>query len=227
MDISKIIKMAPLITALLGIITILGTYFNKEYDNYREFENDYFNELLRKYMIAYRKNKNINAIKYIRKNHNYSDVYIPSYINYLIETKNKEDLHKVLIVDYFEGINSEENIFRKTFHKILNLGKVLVLLFMVGFIFLTMSKISIKILDVIKTYDLSNIKLFLSELLIAAIIFFLIILICAIYTVVVGLIFTKSIKKEDKYINELKYIKKQINIKVEKYDTNSDYWYVH
>ncbi|WP_240259634.1 hypothetical protein [Clostridium perfringens] len=227
MDISTIIKMAPLITALLGIITILGTYFNKEYDNYREFENDYFNELLRKYMIAYRKNKNINAIKYIRKNHNYSDVYIPSYINYLIEAKNKEDLHKVLIVDYFEGINSEENIFRKTFHKILNLGKVLVLLFMVGFIFFTMSKISIKILDVIKTYDLSNIKLFLSELLIAAIIFFLIILICAIYTVVVGLIFTKSIKKEDKYINELKYIKKQINIKVEKYDTNSDYWYIH
>lgn len=227
MDISTIIKMAPLITALLGIITILGTYFNKEYDNYREFENDYFNELLRKYMIAYRKNKNINAIKYIRKNHNYSDVYIPSYINYLIEAKNKEDLHKVLIVDYFEEINSEENIFRKTFHKILNLGKVLVLLFMVGFIFFTMSKISIKILDVIKTYDLSNIKLFLSELLIAAIIFFLIILICAIYTVVVGLIFTKSIKKEDKYINELKYIKKQINIKVEKYDTNSDYWYIH
>lgn len=227
MDISTIIKMAPLITALLGIITILGTYFNKEYDNYREFENDYFNELLRKYMIAYRKNKNTNAIKYIRKNHNYSDVYIPSYINYLIEAKNKEDLHKVLIVDYFEGINSEENIFRKTFHKILNLGKVLVLLFMVGFIFFTMSKISIKILDVIKTYDLSNIKLFLSELLIAAIIFFLIILICAIYTVVVGLIFTKSIKKEDKYINELKYIKKQINIKVEKYDTNSDYWYIH
>lgn len=227
MDISTIIKMAPLITALLGIITILGTYFNKEYDNYREFENDYFNELLRKYMIAYRKNKNINAIKYIRKNHNYSDVYIPSYINYLIEAKNKEDLHKVLIVDYFEGINSEENIFRKTFHKILNLGKVLVLLFMVGFIFFTMSKISIKILDVIKTYDLSNIKLFFSELLIAAIIFFLIILICAIYTVVVGLIFTKSIKKEDKYINELKYIKKQINIKVEKYDTNSDYWYIH
>ncbi len=227
MDISTIIKMAPLITALLGIITILGTYFNKEYDNYREFENDYFNELLRKYMIAYRKNKNINTIRYMRKNYNYNDVYIPSYINYLIETKNKEDLHKVLIVDYFEGINSEENIFRKTFHKILNLGKVILLLFIVGFLFFTMSKFSIKILDIIKKYDLSNIKLFLSELLIAAIIFFVIILICAIYTIVVGLIFTKSIKKEDKYINELKYIKEQINIKVEKYDMNSDYWYIH
>ncbi|MGU8529934.1 hypothetical protein [Clostridium perfringens] len=227
MDISTIIKMAPLITALLGIITILGTYFNKEYDNYREFENDYFNELLRKYMIAYRKNKNINAIKYIRKNHNYSDVYIPSYINYLIGTKNKEDLHKVLIVDYFEGINSEENMFRKTFHKILNLGKVILLLLIVGFLFFTVSKFSIKIVEIIKNNDLSNIKLFLIELLIAIAIFFVIILICAIYTVAIGLIFTKSIKKEDKYINELKYIKKQIIIKVKKYDMNSDYWYIH
>ena len=37
----------------------------------------------------------------------------------------------------------------------------------------------------------------------------------------------QTTKKEDKYINELKYIKKQIIIKVKKYDMNSDYWYIH
>lgn len=227
MWIEMLIKLMPVITTAVGIITLLITCFNKEYNNYIELKKKYFECLVDPYIINYRKNKKINPIEYINDNYNYEDTYIPKYINYLVEKEGKYNLHKVLVVDYIEGFKSKENSFYRTFDKIRNV----VIIISVFSLFVAINGFMIKtmwlIFEFVNTVKATNLKELLIELLIVAALIIVISLIIFLYFWILGHIFRRSIKDEDIYIYELSNIKKQIEIKIKYYNKNSYKWYIN
>lgn len=141
------------IETLLTLVAVLGSTFaylekrNKKYDN---FEEKYFMKVLNPYVVSWKKNKELDTIKfidkYLKKSNKSNEIYIPKYIFYLVEKeKDKEKLHKVLITDYIQNypnLNNEKgkitNSIFSYFNFIAELAMCLVisLLFMVVSIFL-------------------------------------------------------------------------------------------
>lgn len=226
-DISEMVKLAPLITAVLGVLTILVTCFNREYDKYIEFENNYFDNLLTPYIILYRNNRNINPIKYINKNFKNNSVYIPGYIYYLVENNKKDELHKVLLVDYIGGRKSIFNTFKKIFSRLNNLiSFIFSVVVIIGFT-LFLCPVFMEIMDFVKSFQIGTLYMLLVE--------FIMVVLLILFTVLIFILLIKgfsymlntSIKEEDKYANELKYIRRQIDGKIKTYNKNFNKWYIY
>lgn len=154
-DIYEIVKFVPLITVVLGVLTILSSCFNREYDFYIKLENEYFNRIL-----------------------------VP-------------------------------RIFRKT----VNLFKFIVAIVVILLGSLAFYQINLRALSILELY--------LNESIIIGNILVVIYAMIAIFIKVIQVIFYKSIKEDDKYINELKYINKQIKNKIEIYNKNFENWYIY
>ncbi len=216
MDILFLAKIAPLITAIVGIITIVGTYFSKEYDKYTQLEEEYFKKVLADYIGCYNNNNNINPINFLKKRYNYNDYYIPPYIFYLIKENKKEDLHKVLISDYDRGIYSELNCFLNMFKKFLNVLRIIGLISFISFIYyivvtyiiLTNNELQINVSN-------GNIK---GAILFTIIMFIFIGGIILLFMYAIKLLIIDSMKSENKYTDEEKYMIIQIENKKKIYD---------
>ncbi|WP_283592786.1 hypothetical protein [Paraclostridium bifermentans] len=96
-----------IITCISSIIAVLSTY-SKFGENTRLSE-EYFEKVLRIYIREYKRNKYLDPIKFIKRRFNIGDYFIPSYVFHLIDVGRKEQLHKVLIVDYREGFPNKRN----------------------------------------------------------------------------------------------------------------------
>lgn len=160
-DIYEIVKFAPLITAVLGVLTILSSCFNREYDFYIKLENEYFNRIL-----------------------------VPRF-------------------------------FRKT----VNLFKFIVAIVVILLGSLAFYQINLRALSILELY--LNESIIIGNILVVIYAIFDIYAMIAIFIKVIQVIFYKSIKEDDKYINELKYINKQIKNKIEIYNKNFENWYIY
>ncbi|HDK7140060.1 TPA: hypothetical protein PTV74_003940 [Clostridium botulinum] len=109
------------------IVTVIVTFFNKEQKKYEELSQNYFKEVLVPYFNEYRKNNNLNSIKFIKRKCNNKQYYIPHYILYLIDNDNKQLLHKVLIVDYWKIYPNNLNNILKAINSLSEIFKFLII----------------------------------------------------------------------------------------------------
>lgn len=97
--INKIIENKEVIAVFISTISVFIASFSKFDDKVEELQDKYYYEFLPTYFEFKIKNKNLNTVKYIKK-YKLKDRCIPYYILYLADKGRKEDLEKVLIVDY-------------------------------------------------------------------------------------------------------------------------------
>ena len=98
-------------------------------------EKAYYEKVLSVFVRTYKKNQDINAIKFMENILEDNDDIIPKYVIELVKDKNNDSLKKVLICDYCELYCNEENKIKKLFGVIektiiyLQVGTALFLLF--------------------------------------------------------------------------------------------------
>lgn len=207
-------KMAPI--GAIGAFLFL--YFDKEYNGYKEVKKLYFEKVLVNYIGLYKKNKEINPIKFIKKNYTYKDYYIPPYIMYLMDQKEKIKLHKVLIEDYKTNFPSERNSVINTVFKLFRITDLIYLLLYFGIIFMCFLAIFIGITSIFLVIfgGFENLDLFTT-------------IVCLVLGIGGGWIFGKfryffkdRIAEDDEYSTNEEWIKKHIDKKVENYNHNSN-----
>lgn len=215
-----------LLAVIGAVITFIVTYFNKEEKKYSKLTNRYFNDLLVPYVSEYRNNKGINPIKYIRKKYNYNDYYIPTYIFYLLENNDKENLHKVLIEDYKEKFPSSSNIIWNTVYKIFNIMDlifVFISLYFVLLIIMYIFQLSNEILSNVISYIGHG---FNKENLVIIIGNSVAIIIFTIFLFVVRPTVKNRIITDDEYSTKIKNIESLVKRKVKKYNKRNKYEYL-
>ncbi len=115
----------------LGIATVIGgiaafiiTYFDKREETLNLLKQKYFDRVLCVYYCKYRKNSNINSVNFIKRNFEGNETFIPKYIFYLCDEKNKEDLNKILLVDYWKYYPNKTNVFNKSINGLFDKGHI-------------------------------------------------------------------------------------------------------
>lgn len=214
------VGIAQIATVIIGIITTASAYLNKENTKYKKLNEKYLENVLIPYIASYKKNENINSVKYIKSNYDCKDYYIPPYIFYLVDNNKKEDLKKVLIEDYKKCFYSELNCFKNTFHKLENILSMISVIFFFCIMYLAIYEITTKVSELTSSFKVEN----WNDILICFSIYIIMIII-SMFFIFLYLLFLKysvinSIKIRDRYINEIKYIEKQINSKIKEYERN-------
>lgn len=204
---------------IIGIISFLITFFNKEHSKYEENKEKYFDDFLVKFYNVYRSNNNINIRKFFNKNYSYVDTYIPGYINYLLEKKEYNKLKKVLVVDYFCYYPSVRNSISAVLHKIFDRAWFIqyCILFLSTMImgFFTTSLIPMSIDEVIgriKNTHYSSIGKIPAPIFMTVILF-----IMGLLTYVMKIIIDSAWIRNDMYTYDEKNIKKIITSKEKQY----------
>lgn len=226
------LDLISVLTVIGSILTFIITYFNKGQKEYEKLLKDYFDKIVVVYVNKYKKQSNINPVKFIKKNLKDEDYFIPSYILYLVKNNNKEELHKVIIEDYKEKIPNNKNSFINTFDSISNiislLGMLIYCIISIQIIFSMIFEI-ISIMEYIcslisvvngsiKIYNIDIKNIIFSVLFV---IFELIMLIILMFSMKYLIITTK-----DDYTLSKKKIEKIIEKKIELYDKNHGKYYI-
>lgn len=204
----QITSIAAAISAILGsIITIYKLILKNEEKRIKT----YYEELLKPFVNAYHKNKNINIIKYLNKKAKRNNDAIPKYIFYQLDKKESENLKKILLYDYSCIYPNDANkimkfveMFEKTLYLILFVSSFTL------FIFATICLSFTLILFILYLFG-SNIA-FLDLLWLSIACFTLSIIIIQIYKVM----------DIDMYTLKECRIQKLINRKIKSYNKNSD-----
>jgi len=193
--------------SIAGIIGYIVTSFSKEHDKFTRNREKYFEIFLVKFYDNYRKNPDINMGKFYSENYNYTDTYIPPYVNYLLENKEYDKLKEILIADYFKLFPSAKNIIAQATSNLLNLVDFLYFILMI-FIISGITGLLILLLGVI---GLTNQVIDAND-------FVTIIVFILIY----GAIFKQSInsiKKNNVYSFNTEQINKMVNEKIKYYES--------
>lgn len=214
MDYFELLKrMAPI--GAIGAFIFL--YFDKEYKEYKEVKKLYFEKVLVNYIGLYKKNKDINPIKFIKKNYTYKDYYIPPYIGYLMDNNEKIKLHKVLIEDYKTNFPSERSSVINTFFKLCRITDFIYLIAYLSIIFIclifTFSGIALIILAMFNGFK--NLSFFIT------IIYLILGIGGGLALIKFRYFFKDRIVEDDEYSTNEEWIKKHIDKKVENYNHNS------
>ncbi len=154
------------ITFILSLITFGTVIYKLVIKNIHKREDEYYKKVLKPFIIEYSNNKNINAAKYIKRIVNREDDYVPKYIFYLLDNNSKEELKKVLIMDYFDLYNNDtNNIMRVSNYlqkALLYVGMIFVLIFLsvgIGLLVLCILSLIISLLCEICKSGVEGIKL--------------------------------------------------------------------
>ncbi|MDK0734985.1 hypothetical protein P7A61_05295 [Clostridium perfringens] len=198
------------LTVLGAVFTFIIAYFDKEHKKSLDLKEEYFKNILVPYINRYRKNKNINPIKFLKSKDEENIYFIPPYIFHLLDERNKVDLHKVLIEDYKENFPSSKNSIWKTFNR---LDKIidLISVFLLGILFGLISLlIIVLIIEMFKSTNFNDVLKY-----IVYIVLFIIGL------VILTLLNRNSFKNDD-YSSSKSIIIKRINKKKKDYDKSKD-----
>ncbi|TGY43175.1 hypothetical protein [Clostridium perfringens] len=199
-----------ILTILGAVFTFIIAYFDKEHKKNLDLKEEYFKNILVPYINKYRKNKKINPIKFLKSKDEENIYFIPPYIFYLLDERNKVDLHKVLIEDYKENFPSSKNSIWKTFNR---LDKIidLISVFLLGILFGLISLlIIVLIIEMFKSTNFNDVLKY-----IVYIVLFIIGL------VILTLLNRNSFKNDD-YSSSKSIIIKRINKKKKDYDKSKD-----
>ena len=102
-------KWNSLVTFITSAIAALTALYKMCFKREHNRVEKYYENILCPYLIAYKQNKNVYAVKFLKKKIQYSEEYVPKYILYLIEHQKKEELHKVILYDYYDLYKNEDN----------------------------------------------------------------------------------------------------------------------
>lgn len=146
------LDLISVLTIIGSILTFIITCFNKGQKEYEKLLKDYFDKIVVVYVNKYKKQNNIDPVKFIKKNLKDEEYFIPSYILYLVKNNNKDELHKVIVEDYKEKFPNNKKSFISTFDSISN---IIILLSIVSYFILGIPLI----VSIIKggTYVIENI----------------------------------------------------------------------
>lgn len=130
-----------IITLVGAIISFIIAYLDKGEKKYETLKDEYFEKVLVIFYKSYKKNSNINPVKFIKYRFIENQVFIPKYIYYLIENNDKEKLAKVLIVDYCNYYPNFNNSARNTMNKLFRKIYIIMLFFYTTYFILAMFNI--------------------------------------------------------------------------------------
>lgn len=99
-------KLLLLVTSAIGTLTAIYKLVFKK-DSKRK--KVYYEKVLVPFIVAYKKNSNINSIKFLKSIADNGNDDIPKYIFWLLEQNQKEGLKKVLLYDYFDLYKNDSN----------------------------------------------------------------------------------------------------------------------
>lgn len=110
--------MLEIIKAIVATITaVIGTYeliYKKVVKNELDKKVKYYNEILKPFIKEYRKNTNIDSMKYIKNCEEKIDVdEVPKYILYVLHGKEEQKMKNVLLYDYIEIYDNERGKMRR------------------------------------------------------------------------------------------------------------------
>lgn len=97
--------------SLTGLISFILTFFDKEHRKYNENKEKYFQKFLLPFYQEFKTTDKLDYESFLKNNHSYDKVYIPRYVNSLIENKENEKLSKVLLTDYINLFPNKLNGF--------------------------------------------------------------------------------------------------------------------
>lgn len=220
------------LTLIGSILTFIITYFNKSQKEYEKLLKEYFEKIVVVYINKYKKQNNINPVKFIKKNLKDEEYFVPSYILYLVKNNNKDELHKVIIEDYKERFPNNKNSFISTFDNISNIisliGMLCYFIFSISTIFFIINgvkyvieNIYYKMKGVTGGISVGNTTLNSIEFSIISLLFGVIMLGVLIFSIR----YVISITKDDYTFNEKK-IKKIIKQKVKEYDKKHGKYFI-
>ncbi|EOT2913460.1 hypothetical protein [Clostridium perfringens] len=208
------------ILAILGsIFTFIFAFFDREHKKSLNLKEEYFKNVLVKYINKYRKNKNINAIRFLKSKFGEDTYFIPPYVLYLIDQKNKEDLHKVLIEDYKENFPNSQNSIWKTISRVDKIFDLLLILSL-GILFgaITTLIINFLLVLIIQLFDYSHLKEFIFNDGLK----YLIQITVSLLILIGFIIVSRNSLRNDEYSSNKKIIIKLINKKKKYYDKSKD-----
>lgn len=202
---------------IIAFVTFLQNYFSKR-DTELENKQDKYLDILIQYFEKKEIYPNtIDSINYF-KNLKNKETCIPPYIFYAAENKTKEELDKILTVDYWRENPSIDN------NTIRSLNRFLKYIYYLAYIILAMTLViySINILvEFEKDIITKEVSIFIAFLKFSV-------------SIIMGIICCKSIIKTNKKINldidmysfKMKNINAQINEKIKYYNNNIDKYYI-
>lgn len=213
----KIEEYKEVIALIVGAIGVFIACFNKFDDRAESLQDKYYFEFLPTLFELWSRN-DINIIKYIKRR-KLKDECIPYYILYLTDKGRKEDLEKVLRVDYRKSrpsiLNNSIRAFIKSFKKIYYISVIIlaVSIYLLAIIIITACFGTIEIVITQGTKAFYNIL----NILLASII-----LSAGPFLFMKFLLWVK--RDSDLYNLNLKTIKEIIEHKLKEY--NRDEWYI-
>lgn len=203
---------------LITVLAFIIKNLNNENKNYMDAEERYFKDVLAVYISKFRIDNKINPIKFLKQKKFEGSYFIPPYIWKLVNENKKEDLHKVLIVDYKNKYPSIENNEFKIMNKIsYMLQFICIILFAVMFsllIFIIVDVLFIIGIDLLN-YFIWHINNFIVKDYIAYVIGLLISFFGLVGT---KFVINKVMKIEGDYCTKINVVEKNIKNKVTSYE---------
>lgn len=205
------------IAIIVGAIGVFIACFNKFDDRAENLQNKYYFQFLPELFDLWSRN-DINIIKYIKKR-KLKDECIPYYILYLADEGRKEDLEKVLKVDYRKSRpsiwNNSIRAFMKSFKKIYYVSVIAVTTVNYFLIFIVITAC----FGIIEMFITEGVKAFYNAI---SLLFATIILFTGPFLLMKFLLWIR--RDSDLYSVNLKTIKEIIKHKLEEYKKNE--WYI-
>lgn len=214
----------PVYVLIGSVVSFLIAIFNKENTKYEENKNKYFEEVLLPYFGSYKNNTNIEfKLSYDINNQSHGMEFIPEYVQHLIREDRREELNKVLLVDYFDSYPSKKNSIKKSMNRIFNIADII--MYFAYFIMLLLITLLItRVIPLIISeicYTITNTGstlLNFDEVEVPMYLFFIVILLLLVLVYVFAFIFfDKSISKKDMYSYDKKIIEKMIKLRIKRY----------
>ncbi|HBF6218081.1 TPA: hypothetical protein KRF17_003122 [Clostridioides difficile] len=120
-NIDDIIKILGVASVVIGAIV---AYFNRDKVKLDKSFDDYFEKFLLSYVKKYNKDGIIDTINFVKEKYIQGEYYIPSYVFYILKEKHnddlnkkREELHKVLMFDYWNNYTNFKNTISKAFNQ--------------------------------------------------------------------------------------------------------------
>lgn len=102
-------KIEIIISVLLSLITFGTAIYKLVIKKTNNRKDEYYKKVLNTFIVKYKANENVNAVKFINAVVERDDDYVPKYVFYLIDSDRNEDLKKVLLNDYFDLYKNDIN----------------------------------------------------------------------------------------------------------------------
>lgn len=211
---------------LITVLTFIIKYFNIHDKLYIESKEKYFKDVLAVYVSKLNLGLDINPIIFLKKERFEGGYFIPPYIWKLVNQNNKDDLHKILIVDYKNNYPNIENNEVKIINKISYILEIILMILftlMLSFTFFVMFELAITaVVDLVNfiqnnsnTFELKN---YLP--------YGIVLIISLLATMGLVFIIKKKLKRDDDYCMEKNAVDKNIEKKIKIYSDIIDKIYL-